>query len=140
AIQAEGDVIWTNEVAADIRIDADPDQAHRLFLNLCRNAIQAMQLVEGERRLTARATPMPPVDEGAGEVWLEISDTGPGVPAKARDRLFQAFSGSTRRGGTGLGLSIARELARAHGGEVDLVSTGEAGTIFSVRLPAAAQG
>jgi len=140
AILAEGEVVWRNEVSDDLRLDADPDQAHRLFLNLCRNAIQAMQTREGERRLTARAAPMPPIGSGSGETRIEISDTGPGVPPKARERLFQAFSGSTRRGGSGLGLSIARELARAHGGDVELVSTGDGGSVFSVRLPAVPAG
>ncbi|RKR03830.1 sensor histidine kinase [Maricaulis maris] len=137
AMLAEGDVVWTNDIGDELRLDADPDQAHRLFLNLCRNAIQAMQSVEGERRLSARATAMPLVADGSGEIRIEIADSGLGVPPKARERLFQAFSGSTRRGGSGLGLSIARELARAHGGDVDLVTTGDAGTVFAVRLPAA---
>ena len=66
---------------------------------------------------------------------IEIIDTGPGLPPKARDNLFQAFTGSTRRGGTGLGLSIARELARGHEGDVELVRTGKDGTVFAVRLP-----
>ena len=70
---------------------------------------------------------------------IEVIDTGPGLPAKARDNLFQAFSGSTRRDGTGLGLSIARELARGHGGDVELVRTGADGTVFAVRLPVAAR-
>jgi signal transduction histidine kinase len=140
AMLAEGEVIWVNEVGAEICLDADPDQAHRLFLNLCRNAIQAMHAVEGERRLTVRATPVPPVGDGPDEVRVELSDTGPGLAPKAHERLFQAFSGSARRGGTGLGLSIARELARAHGGDVALVATGPDGTIFAVQLPAANQG
>ncbi|WP_291841824.1 HAMP domain-containing sensor histidine kinase [Maricaulis sp.] len=139
AMLAEGDVSWTNEIGDELWLDADPDQAHRLFLNLCRNAIQAMQANEGPRRLTARATPVPPIGDRPGEIRIEISDTGAGVPPKARERLFQPFSGSTRRGGSGLGLSIARELARAHGGDVDLVATGESGTVFAVRLPAASR-
>ncbi|WP_297736728.1 HAMP domain-containing sensor histidine kinase [uncultured Maricaulis sp.] len=139
AILAEGDVDWVNDIGEEIVLDADPDQAHRLFLNLCRNAIQAMQAGSERRRLSARAVPVPPLDPDAsvGEIRIEISDTGPGVPPKARERLFQPFSGSTRRGGSGLGLSIARELARAHGGDVELVATGDDGTIFAVSLPAA---
>jgi signal transduction histidine kinase len=122
-------VDWDNRVDADLVVDADPDQAHRILLNLCRNAVQAMQEQSDQRRLTAQAR-----REGDSAV-IEIRDTGPGLPPKARERLFEAFSGSARKGGTGLGLSIARELARAHGGDVTLVESGEAGTAFAVRLP-----
>ncbi|GLK52041.1 sensor histidine kinase [Maricaulis virginensis] len=122
-------VSWDNRVADTLLLDADPDQAHRLFLNLCRNAIQAMQEQAGERALAATSSL---VD---GQAVIEIRDTGPGLPPRARERLFEAFSGSVRKGGTGLGLSIARELARAHGGDVELVGSDEAGTVFAVRLP-----
>jgi signal transduction histidine kinase len=49
--------------------------------------------------------------------------------------LFQPFSGSTRKGGTGLGLTIARDLVRAHGGDIALVETGDSGTVFRLDLP-----
>jgi len=125
------DVSWDNRVGETLMLDADPDQAHRIFLNLCRNAIQAMQEHGGERRLSAHAR------TADGQATIEIRDTGPGLPPRARERLFEAFSGSARKGGTGLGLSIARELARAHGGDVELVESDEAGTAFAVRLPVA---
>ncbi|MEO1724049.1 MAG: HAMP domain-containing sensor histidine kinase [Pseudomonadota bacterium] len=68
-----------------------------------------------------------------------LSDTGPGLPEKARDNLFRPFRSSTRRGGTGLGLVIASELAVAQGGQLSLVSTSPAGTVFALCLrPAAA--
>lgn len=120
---------WQNDLSADLVLDADPDQVHRIFLNLFRNAVQALDEHEGEHRLavTGRCED--------GFAVIEIIDTGPGLPPKARDNLFQAFTGSTRRGGTGLGLSIARELARGHEGDVELVRTGEDGTVFAVRLP-----
>jgi signal transduction histidine kinase len=65
---------------------------------------------------------------------IQISDTGPGVPDKAKAHLFEAFHGSTRPGGTGLGLAIAAELVRAHGGELRLVE-GTIGATFCVRIP-----
>ena len=67
-------------------------------------------------------------------VVLEVSDTGPGVPEKARAHLFQAFQGSARSGGTGLGLAIAAELVRAHGGEIRLVP-GTIGATFRIAIP-----
>jgi signal transduction histidine kinase len=58
------------------------------------------------------------------------------VPPAAQAHLFEAFAGSTRPGGTGLGLPIAREIMRAHGGDVELVHTGDDGTAFHLTLPA----
>ena len=55
---------------------------------------------------------------------IELADTGQGIPEAAQAHLFEAFSGSTRPGGTGLGLPIAREIMRAHGGDIELVQTG----------------
>jgi signal transduction histidine kinase len=72
-------------------------------------------------------------------IAIEIADDGPGLPPKARDNLFRPFFGTARPGGSGLGLSIARELARAHGGELSLVSSTGAGTVFRLTLPAAAE-
>ena len=65
---------------------------------------------------------------------IEVSDTGPGVPDKARQRLFEAFSGSARAGGTGLGLAIASELVRLHGGTLRLVES-VVGATFRVVIP-----
>lgn len=131
AMLAEGEVDWDNNVGEDVLIDADADHAHRIFLNLFRNAIQAMQSVEGSRSLCAS------VREEGDDCLIAVRDTGSGLPAKAQDNLFKAFSGSTKRGGTGLGLTIARELARGHGGDVKLLETGETGTVFEVRMPCA---
>ncbi len=67
-------------------------------------------------------------------VTIEVSDTGPGLPEKAKARLFQAFQGSARSGGIGLGLAIAAELVRAHGGEILLVE-GTLGATFQIVIP-----
>ncbi|TIT98298.1 MAG: ATP-binding protein, partial [Mesorhizobium sp.] len=64
-----------------------------------------------------------------------VSDTGPGLPPKARENLFAAFRGSARSGGTGLGLAIAHELIRAHGGTVELVESIGGRTVFAVTIP-----
>jgi signal transduction histidine kinase len=72
-------------------------------------------------------------------VIIEVADTGPGLPDKAREHLFEAFQGSTRTGGAGLGLAIAAELVRAHGGEINLVDGGS-GTTFRITIPDRAVG
>ena len=71
--------------------------------------------------------------EGA-VVVIEVADTGPGVPEKARAHLFEAFQGSTRAGGSGLGLAISADLVRAHGGEIRLVE-GTIGATFRIIIP-----
>jgi signal transduction histidine kinase len=131
AMMAEGEVTWRNEVDPDLVLDVDPDQTHRILLNLFRNAIQAMKSAGGDQDLAVMA------NTNGDFLILQVSDSGPGLPDKALEKLFEAFTGSTRKGGTGLGLSIARELARGHGGEIELVRTGAQGTVFAVTLPLA---
>ena len=65
---------------------------------------------------------------------IEIADDGPGLPEAVRAELFRPFAGSMRRGGSGLGLAIARDLMVAHGGDIELVDTGPAGTTFRLSL------
>lgn len=111
---------------------ADPDQLFRVLLNLCRNALEAIQEAGRAGAITVEGS------QGEnGATVLRISDTGPGLSEKARENLFQPFKGSTRRGGTGLGLATARELIAAHGGTVILEGTGPDGTTFRITLPAA---
>ena len=116
-------------IPPDLVIEADRDQLYRVLLNLARNAVEA-----GARRLRFAAA------RENGVIAVDIADDGPGLPPKAQDNLFRPFFGSARPGGSGLGLAIARELARAHGGELTLVSTTGTGTVFRLTLPAAAAG
>ncbi|MGE0503482.1 MAG: sensor histidine kinase [Rhizobiaceae bacterium] len=131
-LDQETGVEFENRVEASFEIDADPDQLFRVLTNLCRNALQAMASEPDPslvRRLTVEA-------ERAGAVSrILVTDTGPGLPARARENLFAAFRGSARIGGTGLGLAIAQELARAHGGAVELVESRGGSTVFAVTIP-----
>jgi signal transduction histidine kinase len=119
-----------NEVAPGISLRADADQLHRLFLNLARNALQAMP--EGGR-LAFRSR------RSGGLAEIDVTDTGPGLPRAARERLFEPFAASTSTSGAGLGLAISREIARAHGGDLRLLATGPGGTTFTLQLPIAAR-
>ena len=125
-------VEFVNAVDPDLEIDADPEQLFRVLSNLSRNAVQAMA---GEqdgilvRRLTIGA-------ERSGSVCrVVVEDTGPGLPARARENLFAAFRGSARSGGTGLGLAIAHELVRAHGGTIELLESRGGRTAFAITIP-----
>ena len=108
-------------------VDADAELLRQAFLNLCVNAIQAMQ-DRGGGRLTVRAR-----REGDG-VAIEVSDTGPGIDAEARAHIFEPFF-TTKATGTGLGLAIVRQAAEAHGGTVEVESEPRRGALFRVRLP-----
>jgi len=116
-------------VAHDMQISADPEQMFRVLTNLIRNARQA---IEGTGKLGIVSIS---ADLRDGGVDIIVRDTGPGLPDKAREFLFQPFQGGARRGGTGLGLAIAAELVRGHGGILELIETSEAGTSFRIFLP-----
>ena len=116
-------------IPPDLMIEADRDQLYRVLLNLARNAVEA-----GAHRLRFAAA------RENGAIVIDVSDDGPGLPPKAQDNLFRPFFGSARPGGSGLGLAIARELTRAHGGELTLVSTTGSGTVFRLNLPSPAIG
>ena len=63
-------------------------------------------------------------------------DTGPGIPAAIRSKVFSAFQNSSRPGGTGLGLAIVADLIRAHGGSIELLPQSEdSGAAFRITLP-----
>jgi len=125
-------IAWIVAIERGMKVDADRDQLLRVLLNLTRNAAQALETrvpndpLRDQIRITGRR-------QGAVAV-IEVSDTGPGFPEKAREHLFEAFQATTRTGGTGLGLAIAAELIRAHGGEIRLVE-GTIGATFRITIP-----
>jgi signal transduction histidine kinase len=123
---------WVPSVERALTVDADPDQLMRVLINLVRNSLEV---------LAARAPNDPERDQiqivGRREgsvVVLQVGDTGPGLPERARAHLFEPFQGAARRGGTGLGLVIAAELVRAHGGEIRLLE-GTLGATFRIVIP-----
>jgi signal transduction histidine kinase len=116
------------------QVNADPDQLHRILVNLLRNAREA---IEEAGELGRRPEVTVTLVQHDGASLIRLADNGPGVPQRALGALFQPFVGSARRGGTGLGLAISRELAQAHGGDLELVKTGPEGSIFELRLPGA---
>lgn len=111
-------------VAADASAKGDADAVERIILNLVDNAIR-----HGGRGVTVSV-----VARRAGErIAVTVSDTGPGVPAEHRARIFDRFHrANTQREGSGLGLAIARELAIAMGGTLTLGD----GSAFTLELPA----
>ncbi len=114
------------------QVFADPDQLHRILVNLLRNAREAI-VGQAERHAPGRISAS--LSRESDLTVIRLSDNGPGLTERAQARLFQPFAGSSRPGGAGLGLAIAHELAQAHGGELALVRTGPEGSVFEIRLP-----
>jgi len=106
---------------------ADPVLLRQAFLNLCVNAVQAMQPEGGRLEVSARR-------EG-GDLLVEFRDTGPGMDEETQRRVFEPFY-TTKASGTGLGLAIVRQAAEAHGGSVSVESRPGQGATFRIRIPA----
>ncbi len=126
---ADACVEIVNEVPDDLVVRADPEQLFRVIMNLVRNARQALVSSGKPGRVTVTGCAM------EASWCIEIRDTGPGLPPKARENLFTPFQGGVRKGGSGLGLAISQELVRGHGGDLVLKETGPTGTTFEISLP-----
>jgi signal transduction histidine kinase len=125
----EYDLSLSENIPPLFTLRADPEQLFRVVSNLVRNARQAIVASTKPGEISVSAY------EDDDNWWIEVADTGPGLPKRAQDHLFTPFQGGVSKGGTGLGLAIAEELIRAHGGALELDRTGPAGTVFSIRLP-----
>lgn len=125
----ECQIEFLNEVPSATMIRCDYEQLLRVVGNLVRNARQALSATNTPGQIAISAT------ESDSHWLIDITDTGPGLPPKAKENLFQAFQGSFKKGGTGLGLVISAELVRGHGGELTLLRSDDAGTVFRMSLP-----
>jgi signal transduction histidine kinase len=122
------------DIPAGLTLRADPEQLYRVLSNLMRNARQAIAASGKPGAITIRA-------RETGQGWvINVADTGPGLPMRAREHLFEPFSGTSRKGGSGLGLAIAAELIRGHGGRLELEESDSSGTRFAIHLPAGLLG
>ena len=117
-------------------IVADPEQIIQAFLNIARNAVQAMQ---GQGRLVLRTRVVRQAIIARRRyrhaARVEIIDSGPGIPESIRDKLFYPLV-SGRPGGSGLGLSIAQTYVSQHGGTIEFESR-PGHTAFIIHLPIA---
>jgi signal transduction histidine kinase len=142
-----------NVPAGQPTLRLDPGQIRQALLNLVRNAAEAMpeggtitiraglldQGTEGrvqkaESRRQDDTAGMPSAGCPLLSVFLEVRDTGTGIPPENLDRIFEPFF-TTKDGGTGLGLAIARQIAVDHGGSLTCESTPGVGTTFRLLLP-----
>jgi signal transduction histidine kinase len=120
------------QCSGEVRARLDVARIHLMLKNLVGNALRYAPEGPVELTLVGRD----------GQVNFRVRDYGPGIPAEQRAHIGEPFyrsdaSRTRETGGTGLGLYLARQLARAHGGELVLEDTGGAGALFAVTIPAA---
>jgi signal transduction histidine kinase len=125
------DLSFSEDIPAGMTLRADGEQLFRAIFNLVRNARQAIMATHMAGEINVEGY------EDDSAWWIRVTDTGPGLPPRAQEHLFQPFQGGVRKGGSGLGLVIAADLVRGHGGRLELSKTGTEGTTFVVQLPKA---
>jgi signal transduction histidine kinase len=113
-------------------VDGDPYTLQEILFNLCMNAVAAMP--DGGR-LTLRTYTLPSQDEMAGHVAIEVTDTGTGIPRGQLEKIFEPFyTTRAETGGTGLGLALCRMLIAEMDGRIQVRSTLNVGTTFTLIL------
>jgi signal transduction histidine kinase/CheY-like chemotaxis protein len=129
--------------AVDTAVLGDATKLHQVTMNLCTNAVQAMdqggvltvaldRVTVGERRLLSQGTL-----SGGHYARLRVRDTGSGIPAAVLERMFDPFFTTKRVGdGTGLGLALVHGIVADFGGVIDVETQIGAGTTFTIWLPA----
>ena len=119
-------ILVEQELAAELPLlEVDRDQMKQAFYNVIKNAFQAMKS-EGILRIATAAN--------EDFISITFADTGGGISSDHMSNVFQPYY-TTKAKGSGLGLLIVRRIVRAHGGEIDLVSTEGLGLTLTIRLP-----
>lgn len=112
---------YEDDVPADLSVRGNEVLLSRMFRVLYENASQA-----GAKNVTTRAS------RSAEAITIDVSDDGPGVPKEVRAKLFEPLV-TSKKSGTGLGLALVRRVARAHGGDAELVASAT-GAHFRIKL------
>ena len=124
-------VLSMNDLPEDLLVFVDKGQIQQALLNLVLNALGAMP--EGGE-LSIHSS----LNNSSNRVEILVRDTGKGIPEDLREQIFDSFL-TARTDGTGLGLTISKRILRGHDGDLELVESGEGGTIFKLSLPISQQ-
>ncbi len=111
-------------------VPLDESLCEQAFLNLVQNAYEAMEETGGRLRVSARLAALHDEDG----VQLVLADTGPGVPEKLREEIFNPFV-TTKKTGVGLGLSIVSKIMDGHNGSIHVENAAEGGAVFTLFFP-----
>ncbi len=117
-----------NMPTTELFLQGDQKLLHQAFLNLLKNAIEALDETQGEKEISIR------LEQADHHANLQISDNGPGIPENLINKIFQTFF-TTKSSGTGLGLSIVHQIVEAHKGTISVKSTAGEGTTFYLQFP-----
>ncbi|MDD4052727.1 MAG: ATP-binding protein, partial [candidate division Zixibacteria bacterium] len=134
----QGETTSNVEITVDVadrnlEVTCDPHLMRQVLLNLLRNGREAM--IDGGR-ITIRGGAATLADNPGAAVFVEVADTGQGLPPDVRDKIFQPFfSTKHKHNGSGLGLATVWKTVQAHGGEITVVSEVDNGAAFRIVLP-----
>jgi two-component system NtrC family sensor kinase len=139
ALETFRDRLARSGIALERRLDCagalrgDAEKLRRVAINLVANAVEALEHAgTKEPRIAVEVGE----NLAGSQVWLRVSDNGPGLSPAARDRLFSPFY-TSKQEGTGLGLALSQKLVEGHGGSIEVESRPGAGAAFLVTLPKA---
>ena len=122
-----------SEIRAEPTVLGNKLKLHQVLVNLIMNACQAMEGIEGAKRLEIASS----VQDG--RIVLRVSDSGPGVPPVLRERVFDPFF-TTRKDGSGIGLSFSHRIVTDHGGALRVGTSRWGGAEFQIEIPVAKGG
>jgi len=138
-LQAGGIAVCRRYDPAIPLVPADPDRLLQVFLNLVRNAAEALAGAPGALTVRTRFERVAPQCGGGSAAAVEVEDDGPGLPPEAAEKLFTPFF-TTKARGTGLGLPLSLRIVQEHGGALELASGPGRGATARVLLPLGAPG
>ena len=142
SLELLGYQIRITDVAIDLKLDpalppviGDGDQLTQVITNLVLNATQAMDGSKKLRRIVLESG-----IEADNQVFLKVTDTGPGVPAEIKQKIFEPFfTTKSTKGGTGVGLALCLNIVASHGGQIRVEEPAEGGASFIITIPATEQ-
>jgi len=113
------------QACSESKVSLDREQMQQVLLNLVQNAVEATQ-ENGTVTVTA--------GKSTGNAFIEVADTGKGIPLEIQSQIFNLYF-TSKDNGTGMGLSIANQIVQAHGGILEVESREGVGSVFRIVLP-----